>query len=367
MLISKLQNDLLEFIKYDTADAKDLIEFWYKANSLALSASLTEDNGYKLIVNVSSFKDFEKLSKKLFLIADTLILRDTRKLIKSESTSGMEIVIEDYQPKCFNEIINDLKLLEPSPLTMIPQYKLFWSATKKLFNNGYEGIYAGSFDRPAYIPDDFIDWIQSSGKQYLQNESIVYAPFIPPIEYELEFLKNDISVASTFNSTSLFYKDNMWLEEMGLKTLIDLKIPFIDNIDIDTLSKIKQDNYDEFLNFRNSMLNSINNIKGLIGTKEFIKEVQYIQRNDIDYNLSKIKQKIKKFENITSLRKLGICTGLVGIDIAMYFGASTTPIISALSASVVATIMDKATDLKETNEIKNESAYIIWKLGQSYS
>ena len=77
-LLSRIQRDLLDFTAQDPDDYLGLVEFWYLANSEALSAALTAHEGINLILNVRSFSDFELLAKRLFLLADTLILRDTR-------------------------------------------------------------------------------------------------------------------------------------------------------------------------------------------------------------------------------------------------------------------------------------------------
>ncbi|WP_174919096.1 hypothetical protein [Burkholderia lata] len=78
MLLSRIQQDLFDFTERDPDDFSGLVEFWYRANSEALSAALMAHHGLNLILNVRSFSNFETLAKRLFLLADTLILRDTR-------------------------------------------------------------------------------------------------------------------------------------------------------------------------------------------------------------------------------------------------------------------------------------------------
>lgn len=52
MLLSRIQQDLFEFTKRDPDDFAGLVEFWYRANSDALSAVLTAHRGLNLILNV---------------------------------------------------------------------------------------------------------------------------------------------------------------------------------------------------------------------------------------------------------------------------------------------------------------------------
>src|SRR5947208_2840717 len=83
-LLPRIHQDLFDFIDHDPDELGGLLEFWYRSNSEALSAALTVQSGVSLIVNVSNFQYFESLAKKLFLVADTLVLRDTRKWTQEE-------------------------------------------------------------------------------------------------------------------------------------------------------------------------------------------------------------------------------------------------------------------------------------------
>lgn len=118
-MISRIQQDLFDFTDSDPQELEGLIEFWYMNNSNALSAALLNDTGHKIMINVSDFNRFEYLSKKLFLLADTIILRDTRGLTPNDAEGGMSIPISkgNYEPGYYQEIISELQKLRPSPFT----------------------------------------------------------------------------------------------------------------------------------------------------------------------------------------------------------------------------------------------------------
>lgn len=292
-----------------------------------------------------------------------LILRDLRKRTRDEMLFGPFPVFDHYKPKYYDSLKDELKSLKPSPLTIVDNVGGgFWLADEKKLNNGYTAHYVAGISH--CIPKEFITWISNNGKEYLKTGTIIYAPFIPPIEHELEFLKNNISMPSYFNATPLFHERYDWLDDTSFNSLFALKFPFIENLDIATISKVKEDNYDEFKNFSSSILKSVNRIKGLVGTTEFMKEVRYIQKNEIDDNISKIEQKVERISKVSALRKLGVVTGLVGLNAAMYLGAGLPTLTTGLAASIVAMIMDKAAELKEVGEIKDNSSYFLWKLGQ---
>ncbi|KRD25108.1 hypothetical protein ASE39_23645 [Acidovorax sp. Root267] len=76
MLLSRIQRDLFDFTSQeDSEDFGPLLNFWYRANTPALSAALTAQPGLKLIVDAPSTRALEQMSQKLFLLADTIVLR----------------------------------------------------------------------------------------------------------------------------------------------------------------------------------------------------------------------------------------------------------------------------------------------------
>lgn len=366
MLIQKIQSDLFDFIDQDPDDQEGLIEFWYGVNSDALSASLSSNDGLQIMINLSSFELFEKLSKKLFLVADSIVLRDTRTYTPDDDQSAVLVpIIENYKPKYFDDVIDELKELRPSPLTIAPHPRnRYWTSSEKKLNNGYDAHYASQMG--SNIPKEFIDWILSnSGRKYLETGSIVYAPFIPPLDVELEFLRNNVSLPQHFNVLPCFHQNHSWLNDDSLNALFSLQFPFLDNIDIDTISKVKDDHYDEFEYFSKSLTEAITSINSSYGTEGFLKEVKYIQEHKIDSGLNDIEKTMKKISSFSSLRKLGVLTGLLGINASIFLEASAPIIASGIAAGGGAFIMDKIADMKDKGELKEKAPYFLWKLAQA--
>jgi len=361
MLLARIQRDLFDFAEHDPADFAGLVEFWYQANSEALSAALTAQPGLSLIVNVSSFSSFETLAKRLFLVADTLVLRDTRKWTENETGfRAIPIPISEYRPGYLDDVVDQLRPLRPSPLTLLYRPKLYWTSTTKTLNNGYRVAYAGWGYNS--IPIEFLQWISRSGRSYMKTGQIVYAPFIPSFEMELEFLNRGVSVAEHFNATPCFHQNYDWLSEAQVQALLSLKIPFVDGLDIKTISKVKQDYQDEFIAFSRVLLEAINGIKASLGTEGFAKEVRNIQRNHIDAALSDVQKTVRRIGSLSSLREAGIFTGLLGLNCAAYLGAPETAIVTGLAASGAALVMEKVAQLKEQGELRDQEGYFLWRL-----
>lgn len=360
-LIARIQRDLFNFVERDPDDFAGLVEFWYQANSEALSAALTAQPGVSLILNVSSFKSFEALAKKLFLLADTLILRDTRNWATDKTGfRAIPMPVSNYRPGFENDTIEELGGLRPSPLTLLYRPKLYWTSETKTLNNGLEVAYAG-WDYNS-IPSEFTDWIGGAGGDYMKTGKIVYAPFIPPLQMELEFLNNGVDLPSHFAATSLFHQQYDWLSSDSLQALLSLKMPFLDGLDINTVSKVKQDNHDAFASFSRILIDSVNGIKAAFGTETFVREVRNIQKNQIDAAVSDVEKTFRRINASGALRKMGILTGVLGLSAAAFLGAPETTIVTGLAAGAAALVGERVAKLKEEGDLKDKKGYFLWRL-----
>ena len=364
-MLARIQQDLFDFIEQDPEVIEGLVEFWYMANTDALSAAILKEEGYKIIINVSNFNHFEQLSKKLFLLADVIILRDTRNWT-SDQLQEMSVPYpkDSYKPGYFDDVIDELKKLRPSPFTLKHRPEQFyWTSTECNLKNGYDMVYATSFSYNR-IPLEFINWLVSSGKPYLQTGQIVYAPFMPNFEIEQELWnKHKVPLAEQFDAIPIFESNYKYFNEPNTESLMSIQFPYFHNIDIETLAKIKDDNHGEFENFSISCMNYIEQIKSKVGTPEFTKEIQYIKRNLIDDNLNKIDQKMKRISKMRSLRDSAILTYLMGLNTVSYLGlGDLKTLIAGTTGAVAAFVYEHVKRIRETGQIKENDAYFLWQL-----
>lgn len=364
MLVSRIQRDLFEFAGQDREDFAGLVEFWYRENSNALSAALTAQAGLNIIVNISEFRSFETLAKRLFLLADTLIIRDTRELKEGPGQYRDIPIPFDYKPGFLDDVIDQLKLLKPSPMTLLQRPTMYMTSTHKKLNNGYQAAYAGGVW--SLIPPEFVSWIEGSGRHYMESGSVVYAPFIPPLAMELEFLKERISLPDYFAGTPFFHQNFEWLSGPQVHALLSLKIPFLDGLDITTISVVKEDHREEFAAFSRSMLDSVTGIKSALGTETFVSEVRHIQRDLVDAALSDVSKTISRIKRSEALRKAGLLAGLVGLNGAALLGAPAAAVVAGLGTTAgAALVAEKLAQLKAEGDLRDKKGYFLWRMQQA--
>jgi hypothetical protein len=363
MLLERIQRDLFDFTAgEDPDDFGPLLNFWYRANTPALSAALVTHPGLKIVVDAPSIRSLERMTQKLFLLADTIVLRGlseapaaTQKPYRAEYLTP----IADYRPGYLNDIIDELQSLHPSPLTLLKGHPI-WTSTTKTLRSGSPAAYA--VDMQGGTPADIINWIGGPARPLLESGRLVYAPFVPSLEMEREFLRNRVDLSAYFNTSPCFHHNLDWLTAQQLDVLFSLQIPFLDGIDLDTLGRVKQDHRDAFESFSRLMLDALNTVKSSIDTGQFAADVRNVQRNLIDAGLSDVDKTYKKLTAMSSLRKKGMLVGLVGLNAAAFLGLPQMAIVSGLAAAGVKMVADKIDELKEANQLRELKNYFLWKL-----
>lgn len=363
MLLARIQRDLFDFTSQeDPEDFGPLLNFWYRANTPALSAALTAQPGLKLIIDVPSVRALEQMSQKLFLLADTIVLRG----LSPEPPRDIGLLepeyltpTSNYKPGYIDEVISQLEKLRPSPLTLMGPAP-YWTSTAKALKNGLHVAYATDMHRGT--PREIVQWISGSGRHLIETGRLAYAPFIPSLEMEHEFIRKRVDLSAYFNTSPCFHHSADWLTKPQLDVLFSLRFPCLDGLDLDTLAQVKHDYHEEFESFSRLMLDSLNTVKAVVDTEQFAAEVRNVQRNLIDAGVSDVEKTFKKISALSSLRKKGMVVGLLGLNAAAYMGAPELFLVSGLAASGIKMVADKIDELKEHNQLKEFKHYFLWKV-----
>lgn len=366
MLLARIQRDLYDFTSQESPeDFGPLMNFWYCANTPALSAALSAQPGLKLIVDAPSVRALEQMSQKLFLLADTIVLRG----LSPAPLHNLELLepeylapTANYKPGYIDEVISQLEKLRPSPLTLMGPTP-YWTSTAKTLKSGLHVAYAT--DMCGGTPREIVQWLSEPGRSLLESGRLAYAPFIPSLEMEHEFIRKRVDLSAYFNTSPCFHHSADWLTKQQLDVLFSLRFPCLDGLDLDTLTQVKLDYHEEFESFSRLMLTSLDTVKAVVDTEQFAAEVRNVQRNLIDAGVSDVEKTFKKISAISSLRKKGMVVGLLGLNAAAYLGAPELFLVSGLAASGVKMVADKIDELKEQNQLKEFKHYFLWKISNS--
>ncbi|MDP3877331.1 MAG: hypothetical protein Q8Q50_10150 [Methylobacter sp.] len=347
---------LYRFTAMYDKDQQAMTNWWYTNAAMDIARVFKNLEGNKIIVNCKNLKNWEYAADKLLLIADAVAIRDIRPF---ETKIGF-IIHPNWKP--YDRSSLDNLPLPPIGrlLTMEPGY-----LNGDLVDIPLVGKTPSSMSVYEGFPDDAYEWIHGAGKRYHKTGSIFYAPFIPALEVELEFMKNRVSVANLLGGESLYTESIDFVDENSLMALASLKLPTLENVSLETLNKIKYDHIEDFTSFSRSILKATTAIKSAAGAELFAKEVRAIQRDLIDDNLDKLDKKYRQISKMRTLSSSGVFVGVVGLSFAAIEGAALPAITTGLASAITAGIAYAAAQIKEKYTQEENPMHFLWRLHRS--
>lgn len=71
---------------------------------------------------------------------------------------------------------------------------------------------------------------------------------------------------------------------------------------------------------------------------------------------------MRRIRQSRALRRLGIFTGLAGLNAAAMIGLPETSLITGLASGAAALVGEKIAQLKERGELEDKKGYFLWPL-----
>ena len=329
-----------------------LTSLWYKFASADLAAAFRQTPGLKIIVNGNDVPNWTIAAKTLFGIADAVAIRDTRPTEQEVTTCGMPTW----------QLYNKSRIEPPAKPILLKALgeNGYWSSTSEEIAG--RGTLAYMLYFPQVFAENVYDWLFREGRSYQNSGRAIFAPFVPDLEIELEFLKHGISISDQLNAESLWSNQIDFLNKDQMLALATLSLPRLNGIGVDELARVREDYRDEFERFSRAILKAVTSIKASSSSEDFMKECRGIQRDIIDENVDKLTQRYKLISKMRFAGAAGITLGAIGVGISGIAGAQLPAIVSGVGGSAVAGIALAAAEYKERFGASENPMHFLWRL-----
>lgn len=348
-------SSLYRFTSMYEEERNAMTNWWYAKSGRDIARVFKHMPGNKIIANCRNLKNWEYIADRLLLVADAVAIRDLRGFTEEHGF----VIHPEWTPYDRSSIEN---LPLPAVGRDLAQHQYWSSTVVDVPMVGQAPVAMAIYDG---FPEDAYQWIHGKGRDYHATGSVFYAPFIPPLEVELEFMKNRVSMANLIGGESLFSESIDFVDENALLALASINLPTLENVPLTTLQKIKADHHDDFSVFSRAMVKAVTGIKSSAGSEQFLQDARAIQRDLLDDNLDKLAKKYKQISRMRSLSAGGVFVGTVGLSFAAISGAAVPAIITGLAASVAAGIAHAASQFKEKYSLSENPMNFLWRVNQN--
>jgi hypothetical protein len=244
----------------------------------------------------------------------------------------------------------------------------------ELKNVHYSGSHEISDVSQCLLSNDLADlsrWFQAS-KEMLLSGRITYLPHIisrhsytvedRPLEYSTqESITENLAPKKLFTAVP---DSDLKVSDPSVTPLLNLEIPYLENITPTQLSKLMDDYPDQLLSFRNYLQHSLIEFKSKLGSENFYREVQGLEI-DIKDQLARLRSDVKDLRRTCLLEVIGANAVTWTLYVFVFMKSPDDLVKVLLPGGVVSSVsVGYAKYLKEMMKLKHAPLYFLFLVSQ---
>ncbi len=390
--LRELHTNLKEIVSRNPDFQNSLLDFYLKSQYEKYISTIQSKNGRNLCITSSNTQTLKDQLKKIVLIADTIVFNTTdfvknptldafpfpggfdsdlvRVMYATEKETKHSFIPNAAELLSFIGMAITDKTLEPihdsilgydidNPQNSYKRNQFYLSSTKQKDIHGIERpILVGLTER---YNDSIYQFIFNEADYLFKNGNLVFTPYLRTSSNDNNTLHNVLK-AGTLNSDLSVFDSSFSESSIQMNILENIDIPYIENVSIQTLSKIIKDEGDALASFRKQFHRAVEDLKELKDHESIKKELKYIKRNLFEDELDKVELLCKKVIKMKTLSAVGavVTTGIIGIS--AYFGLDIASIVMATGGTGLATANELYRHYSDNQELKKNPMYLLWKI-----
>lgn len=360
-LIRNINHEFLETIGIHGPDDTNpaLVGFYFNARRKEVSTAISAFNGYKLLLSPTSSQSLTDIVKRGLLLADLVVLNHPS--LPTEPATNLFVVPSWFPRKKYSfEILRGNKI--PPHLVLGGRAILAAGDQYKLADGSWDGVPA--FSEMATLPNDIAHWCLNDGRHLLESGDVIYAPMLPPADWEQYLFTTGINFQSIYKTYRLLPQTDTYLNEHVAKAMFQIDLPLLQNIDLETLQKIKEDERPSFDKFRSYMTAAFNDLADAAGTENFERQLSRIAHEKIDPGIEEIRSIHRRINKLKITRFMNILFLSAPTLLSFYFNSPELKILGptlTITGTVKEYLDHLSEKIKASSELHSHPLYMLWK------
>ncbi|MGP1386190.1 MAG: hypothetical protein ACTS2F_21705 [Thainema sp.] len=236
-----------------------------------------------------------------------------------------------------------------------------WGEWYILFENSFESIDGkqGAFRARMHLPDnppnseDFSNWVTESFHLSCKKiyDEILWRNIIAD-RFNASYLAESLFI---FNLLTNLFSSSNTIQNSTANILLNMELPFLEDLDIATVMSIRMNNGEEFQNFRVHLEKQFRELRLIEDPHELKLRAENALHELEAVQIQAIEQKIKQIRRIGILDAIVLTGGLLASIQTHSWG------FAALSAAVAAARGYKPF-VDSSNQVRQNPAFFLWKV-----
>ena len=146
--------------------------------------------------------------------------------------------------------------------------------------------------------------------------------------------------------------------------VLDLEVPYLEDVPLDILSQILDDEGESLLAFRRELRRAIEDIDGAKDATDVAKRVSKLKRDVLEDELEKVRRVLDRVSRMNSVARIGAYVGVGSLTIAAFFGLSAASAITGGAGLAAATLSSLWRNYEDAREVRRSPMHFVWQIGR---
>lgn len=210
------------------------------------------------------------------------------------------------------------------------------------------------------LPKD--DQLLEDAEHLMRKGRLAYAPFLS-LPNSLEDVSEGALKAEVIRSGLA-----VWGGPVKTKTasdvVLELQVPYLENVPLSILSKILDDESESIAAFRRELRRAIEDIESAEDRADVERRITKLKRDVLEDELEKVRLICNRIARMNSIARIGAYVGVGSLAVAAFYGLSAAGAITGTAGVAAAALSTLWRNYEETRDKRRSPMHFVWCLGR---
>jgi len=389
--VARLNGELYDRIASFPPARTELVDFHYKDTVEDYVTAITSFSGRKLILCTSNGVEAAKAIRRAVLLSDVVVFTVTSH-IGSPTLSLVPIQDDVASPVLGASAVVDSATREPrfaTPQEYLQGMALMMasepesSSVVKLLGRPFNSTDRPAWHRTAFsrtaqdftnarrekchiaggsihvqIPKD--DALLEDAEHLMRKGRLLYAPFLSLPDSAADIAEGALKADVMNGSLAVF--GGPVKTKMASEIILELQVPYLENIPLKTLSEILDDEGESIAAFRRELFRAIEDVDISKDNPDIEKRVTKLKRDVLEDELEKVRRVCERITRVNAVARIGGYVAFGSVAVAALYGLSVPSLITGAAGAAATTLTALWRNYEETRDIRRSPMHFVWRL-----
>jgi len=204
------------------------------------------------------------------------------------------------------------------------------------------------------------DTLLEETEHLMRKGRLLYAPFLSLPDSSADVAEGALKAEVMNGSLAIF--GGPVKTKTASDVILDLQVPYLENIPLKTLSEILDDEGESIAAFRRELFRAIEDVDGSKDRLDIQNRITKLKRDVLEDELDKVRRVCERITRVNAVARIGGYVAFGSVTVAALYGLNVPSIITGAAGAAATTLTALWRNYEETRDIRRSPMHFVWRL-----